>query len=246
MEILLFIIAHWYLSLFFQTFYYHRYAAHKMFTMSKTWEKIFNILSLIAIGSSYMSPYAYGILHRLHHAYADTEKDPHSPKYDGNVWAMMWRTKIIYSDIFTGKATIEEKHKKEIPQWIEFERFADFRGTRLFWIVCYILFYIFFATHWWMYLFLPLHFVIGPVHGAIINWFAHKYGYVNFKLNDTSKNFLPVDFLMLGESYHNNHHKYGGRPNFGIKWFEMDPVYPVILLFDALGIIKLKKDTAFA
>jgi stearoyl-CoA desaturase (delta-9 desaturase) len=48
-----------------------------MFTMSKAWEKFFYILSWIFQGSSYLSPRAYGIMHRMHHAYADTEKDPH-------------------------------------------------------------------------------------------------------------------------------------------------------------------------
>jgi stearoyl-CoA desaturase (delta-9 desaturase) len=82
---------------------------------------------------------------------------------------------------------------------------------------------------------------MGPVHGTIINWFAHKYGYTNFKVNNTSRNLLPVDFLMLGESYHNNHHKFPSRINFGgIKWYEIDPVYPVIRLFDRLGVVKIK------
>lgn len=240
MAILIFIILHWYLSLFFQTFFHHRYAAHKMFTMSKLWEKIFFILSLITQGASYLSPNTYGILHRLHHANADTEDDPHSPKYDYNLFAMMWRTKIIYTDIYWKKMEIEERYKKDLPEWNSFEKFANSWGSRLFWAACYIMFYIYFASAWWMYLFLPLHFFIGPFHGAIINWFSHKYGYVNFKLDDTSKNLLPIDFLMLGESYHNNHHMYSGRPNFGYRWFEFDPVYPFIKLFDKLKIIQLK------
>ena len=105
----------------------------------------------------------------------------------------------------------------------------------------YTTFYVFFATYWWMYLLLPIHFLSGPVHGAVINWFAHKYGYTNFKVSDTSKNLLPVDFLMLGESYHNNHHANGTNPNFGHRWFEIDPVYPIIKLFHALRIIRLKR-----
>ena len=240
MVILIFIIIHWYLSLFCQTFFLHRYAAHQMFDMSKSWEKVFFVISFITQGSSYLSPYAYGILHRMHHAYADTVKDPHSPKYDSNLFAMMWRTKVIYSNIFHGRVKIEERFKKGVPELLSFERFADKLATRFFWMVGYTAFYIFFASEWWMYLFLPMHFVMGPLHGAIINWFAHKYGYINFKVNDTSKNLLPFDFLMLGESYHNNHHKYGSRPNFGIRWFEFDPVYPIIRLFDKLRIIRLR------
>jgi stearoyl-CoA desaturase (delta-9 desaturase) len=85
---------------------------------------------------------------------------------------------------------------------------------------------------------------MGPFHGAIINWFAHKLGYVSFKVKDTSKNLLFFDFLMLGESYHNNHHRYPKSPNFGKKWHEFDPTYPFIKLFAFLKVIKLRKSAA--
>lgn len=91
---------------------------------------------------------------------------------------------------------------------------------RIGWIIVYFIFYAFFATQWWMWLLFPITCLTGPVHGAIINYFAHKYGYRNFKTPDTSKNFLPVDILMLGEKDHNNHHKLMARPNFGVRWFE--------------------------
>jgi len=239
--IILFFVAHWYISLFTQTFFYHRYAAHKMFTMSRGWEKVNFIFSGIAQGSSYLSPYAYGVLHRLHHAYADTELDPHSPKYQSNIFAMMARTKRIYTSIVQGKADVDERFKKDLPKWTTFDNFADSWAVRLSWAAFYIAFYVVFATHWWLFLLLPIHFIMGPVHGAVINWFAHKYGYRNFNVEDTSRNIMPVDIFMLGEGYHNNHHKHSGRANFGTKWHEFDPVYPFILLFNALHIIRLRK-----
>ena len=241
MIIIIFFILHWYLSLFFQTFFHHRYAAHNQFTMSKFWERVFYFGSFIFQGSSYLSPYAYAILHRMHHAHADTELDPHSPKYDKNLLSMMWRTKQIYSDIFTGRTPVEDKYKKGLPKWMSLDIVADKWFTRLLWALVYIAVYVFFATHWWMFLLLPVHFVMGPLHGAIINWFAHKYGYINYKTADTSKNLMPVDFLMLGEGFHNNHHKHQKSPNFGKKWFEFDPVYPVILVLKKLGIITLQR-----
>jgi stearoyl-CoA desaturase (delta-9 desaturase) len=45
---------------------------------------------------------------------------------------------------------------------------------------------------------------------------------------------------MMGEGYHNNHHKYASRANFGVKWYEIDVTYLVIRLLDALRIIHLK------
>jgi stearoyl-CoA desaturase (delta-9 desaturase) len=47
---------------------------------------------------------------------------------------------------------------------------------------------------------------------------------------------------MMGESYHNNHHKNGGRANFGgIRWHEIDPTYMVIRLLDKMNVIQLAK-----
>lgn len=244
MVIVIFFIAHWYLCLFCQTFFQHRYAAHKMFSMSPFWEKVFYVVSFIFQGSSFLSPRAYGILHRMHHAYADTEDDPHSPSYDSNLFSMMWRTKTIYNGILTNDLEIDEKFKKGVPNWTFMESFADHYLTRVGWMTLYTLFYIAFAPHWAFFFLLPIHFFMGPIQGAIINWFAHRVGYINFRMKDTSRNLVPLDLIMLGESYHNNHHRYSSRANFGVKWFELDPVYYIILGLNAFGIIRLKKQPA--
>ncbi|MFZ9046077.1 MAG: acyl-CoA desaturase [Cyclobacteriaceae bacterium] len=241
--ILLFFVAQWYLSLFFQTFFLHRYASHSAFTMGKTTEKVFFVLTWIFQGSNYLSPYGYGVMHRMHHAFADTPDDPHSPKYDESIFKMMWKTKTIYSAIASGREVPEGRFTEGVPRWDAFDVFARSWPSRIFWGGIYALFYYQFATEWWMWLFLPVQWMFSPIHGAIINWFAHKYGYRNFKVGDTSRNFLPFDFLMMGESYHNNHHKYGSRANFGgIRWHEFDPTYQVIKLLDGLGVIKLHKE----
>ena len=91
-----------------------------------------------------------------------------------------------------------------------------------------------------MYALLPFHFVMGPIHGAIVNWFGHRAGYRNFnEIDDVSKNTLVFDFATAGELFQNNHHKYGMSPNFAARWFEIDPTYPVIKVLSWLGIIDL-------
>ncbi len=242
MVILIFFIVHWYMSLFFQTFFLHRYAAHGAFTMSKFTEKVVFVLTWIFQGSNYLSAYGYGIMHRMHHAYADTPQDPHSPKYDESIFKMMWKTKSIYSSITNKTMEVDKRFLKNIPEWPTFDRFARSWFSRIAWGAAYTLFYWHFATVWWLWLLLPIQFLLSPIHGAIINWFAHKYGYRNFEVADTSKNFLPFDFLMMGESYHNNHHKYGSRANFGgIRWHEIDPTYYVIVLLDKVGVVKMAR-----
>ena len=176
----------------------------------------------------------------MHHAFADTEKDPHSPKYDDNLFSMMWRTKKIYADINSQKAIIEEKFTKNVPQWEGFDKFASSWGSRLAWGIAYTAFFYFFATAWWQWLLLPVAYMMAPIHGVIINWFAHIYGYTNFKVSDTSKNLLRFDWLMMGEAYHNNHHKHGGRANFGgVRWHEIDVTYYIMVLLDKMKLIKL-------
>ena len=241
MIVLIFFVVHWYISLFCQTFFLHRYAAHGAFIMSKGWERFFYILTFVTQGSSYMSARTYALLHRLHHAYTDTEDDPHSPSFSKNAFHLMNQTRIKYADIYNSKMRIEEKFLKNLPDWPAFERFAHPWMTRVAWIIVYCAFYYFFATAPWQYLLLPITIMIGPVHGAIINWFAHKYGSVNFSLNNTSRNLFYIDVLMLGEAYHNNHHKFPSSINFGVKRNEIDPIYFVILLFNKLGVIRLNK-----
>ena len=237
--ILIFFVAHWYLSLFSQTFFLHRYAAHKSFTMNRFWERFFFIFTYITQGSSYLSPRAYGIMHRIHHAYTDTENDPHSPAYDKNLMAMMWRTRAVYSGIFEKSLPVEERFEKNIPEWKWFDWWANYWVSRILWIGIYIWFYVTFAPSAWWYLLIPVHAVMGPLHGVIINWFAHKYGDVNFPTDNTSKNLFKVDWLMFGEGYHNNHHKFPSRSNFAARRGEFDPCYPIIFLLNKLRVIRV-------
>lgn len=241
--ILIFLAAHHFLSLFSQTFFLHRYAAHQVFTMSKFWEKVFFVCNWLFQGSSYLSPATYGKMHRLHHAYADTEKDVHSPKHDKTIWNMMVKTKDNYTGIHEGEIILEDKFLGNLPEWGWFDKFAHKWPSRLGWGILYTAFYVRFVPEgqYWLYLLLPLHTIMGPLHGIIINWFAHKVGYRNHKLYDTSTNMFPIDILMLGEGLHNNHHAQGQNPNFAQKWFEFDPSYAVIKIFSILGIVKLKK-----
>ena len=241
MAIPIFVILHWYISLFFQTFFHHRYSAHKMFKLSRFWEKVFFLLAYIAQGASFLNPRTYAILHRMHHTYSDTEKDPHSPVQAKNIFDMMWKTKKIYSAVYDRKVDVEEQFKGGYPEWKGFEEFAESWYSRVAWMAIYTGMYFWLADgNYWWFLLLPLHFAMLPVQGAIVNWFGHKHGYSNFDNHDNSKNTLAVDFLLMGELFQNNHHKFPLKPNFGVRWFEFDPTFQFMKLFNLLGMIKMK------
>ncbi|WP_026350846.1 acyl-CoA desaturase [Dyadobacter beijingensis] len=243
--VLIVFVVHWYLSLFCQTFFLHRYSAHKMFIMSKPWERFFYLLTYLSQGSSYLSPRAYAILHRMHHAFSDTDKDPHSPHHTKNVFTMMWETKNIYNAVLNRKRAIENRFERNYPEWRLIEKLGDSWISRVGWgllyLSFYVLAYIYLDMHWAFFFLLPIHFLMGPIHGAIVNWSGHKYGYQNFDNDDKSKNSLIFDFLMMGELFQNNHHKRPNSINFGSKWFEIDPTYPVIKLLSRLKIIEIRK-----
>jgi stearoyl-CoA desaturase (delta-9 desaturase) len=214
MVIPIFFLAHWQVSVFCQSFFLHRYGAHKQFTMSPRWERFFHLLTYVAQGSSFLSPRAYAILHRKHHAFSDTPKDPHSPHFSPDAMTMMLKTKHEYDDYAYDRVAPEARFY-----------------TAVYWQ---------FATAWWHWLLLPVQWVVGPVHGAIVNWCGHKYGYQNFDNGDRSRNMLWVDFLTAGELFQNNHHKFAMSPNFAARWFEIDPTYFAIRVLSALKIIQLK------
>jgi len=239
--IILFFILHWYLSAVSQTFFLHRYASHRVFTLSKFWERFFYFLTFVFQGASFLNPRAYAILHRMHHAYSDTEKDPHSPRFFPDIFSLMWHTKQVYQDIVYSRTTIEKRFDKNYPEWPVLDFIADSYAVRILWGFAYFCFYYFFAPSPWFYLLLPVHFLMGPVHGAIVNFAGHKYGYRNYNVGDDSTNTFAVDLVCLGECFQNNHHKFPARANFATKPFEFDATYYVIKFFNKLGILKLKR-----
>jgi stearoyl-CoA desaturase (delta-9 desaturase) len=208
--------------------------------MSRAWEKFFYICCFITQGSSYISATTYGLMHRLHHAHTDTEKDPHSPSYTDNMFALLWQTRNNYNSIFLGRTAVDDKYKKDLPEWASFDKMAHNWIARLAWGAFYIGIYALLVTQWWMWLFLPITFAMGALQGIAVNWWAHKFGYRNYTVNNTSRNIMPVDLIFWGEAYHNNHHKNPGRANNAVRWFEIDAGYGLMILMHKLRIIKLK------
>ncbi len=240
MVIFIFFIVHWYFSFFLQSFFHHRYAAHRHFEMSQLSERFFYIACFLVHGSSYISPNAFGIMHRLHHMHTDTPEDPHSPSNHPGFFGTMWQTRNSYHNIYIGKTLVDEKIKKDLPVWVSFENVAHNWFTRIMWIVLYTLFYITFATTWLVYFLLPVTIALCTVQGTMINWWAHKFGYVNYPMKNTSKNILPVDFLFIGDAYHNNHHKFPGRAKNAHKWWEFDFIYVLTCIMQKAKVIQWK------
>jgi len=203
-------------------------------------EKFFYFFTWFAQGSSFLVPRAYAVMHRMHHTYSDTEQDPHSPHFFKDVWHMMKHTARIYSDFQTGRNVPDPQFTKDyLPVWDKLDRFGHSMITRIILGLSYVAFYAYFAPSAWWFLLLPIHFFIGPVQGAIVNWCGHKYGYSNFTNGDHSRNTTPWGVLLMGELFQNNHHNDKENANFARKWFEFDTTYLIMRGMNKLGIIRL-------
>jgi stearoyl-CoA desaturase (delta-9 desaturase) len=189
-----------------------------------------------------LSPRGYAILHRMHHAYSDTAKDPHSPENYSNVFTMMLATKHRYDAFAYRREEPEPRFDGGFPDWPLIDRIGQNWAMRLLWGAAYTSVYLAFAPSVWWFLLLPAHFIMGPIHGAIVNWCGHRYGYRNYESDDVSRNMLPFDFLTAGELFQNNHHEFSMSPKFAARCFEVDPTYYGIVALDALGVIKIATD----
>ena len=240
MAIVALFLAHWYLSVFVQSSFHHRYAAHRMFTMPRVTEKLFHLFAWVVQGSSYLSPRAYAILHREHHAYSDTPKDPHSPVIYRNPLAMMWNTAERYTAHVERRAKTEQRFLADTPEWPAVEAMASTWTSRIFFATAWVLVYWWLATAWWQWMLLPVTLLMGPFHGAIVNWCGHRYGYRNFATRDASRNTIPVDIVTMGELFQNNHHRAASRINFAARGFEIDPTYVVLVVLDWMRVIRIR------
>ena len=176
----------------------------------------------------------------MHHAYSDTEKDPHSPLNHSNCPAMMWATKRRYDDFAYRREGPRRASTGDIRSGRRSIASASRWVARLVWVALYTAFYVAFATAPWLFCCLPLHFVMGPIHGAIVNWCGHKYGYQNFDNGDDSRNTLVVRLPDAAASCSRTTTTSPAMsPNFAARWFEIDPAFQVMRLLGKLGIIEL-------
>jgi stearoyl-CoA desaturase (delta-9 desaturase) len=195
----------------------HRYYSHKSFEFRYTFLK--HIFTCIAILAGRGSPLGWVYLHRQHHAYSDTEKDPHSPKYLGY--------KLFGFDHYKK----QEEHKMQV-----FLVKDMMSKTQLFihkWYIVIIAAFILFLASIsieLLYFAWILPAFLVQLSQVNFNYFGHTYGYRNHKTADNSKNNVFLFPIILGEAWHNNHHNDPKNASTTIKSFEIDPVYWLISL----------------
>ncbi len=140
-------IIYLFLATFGATFGLHRYWAHGI-GKRRAWFEWFSLSCALCIGV--YKPLGWVGIHRLHHKYSDTPKDPHSPKYQGawNVLLSRWNKPVPMS-------MIRDVMKNERIKF--FQRY----GKYLIWPVV---------------LLSPMTILLGYAGIGILNYFGHQEG----------------------------------------------------------------------
>ena len=189
----------------------HRYFSHKSFEFKNNFLKY--IFTLLAILSGRGSPLGWCYLHRKHHSYSDTEKDPHSPKYLG------------YKIFGFGHYTTQEEEPMQI--FIVKDMMTKEHLFIHKWYMAIILTFVIVFAYINIQL---LYFVwILPVFLVQLsqnnfNYFGHTSGYRNFETKDNSRNNKWLFPFILGEAWHNNHHSDPKNMSTTVRKFEIDPL----------------------
>lgn len=190
---------------------FHRILSHGAFNVSPV---IRTGLMTLATLANAGSPITWVAVHRAHHRYCDTQKDPHSPHHNSFVY-VMFRT--MYSKV-SPKFAIDLM-RDPVSQFLHKYYFA----VQLVWIA-------FLYSTGGMIAVFALHFVpsgLTWLAGSAVNYFNHRFGYAAEGSRDSSTNNLITGFLVMGEGWHNNHHRFPTKASTSVNWWEFDLLYHV-------------------
>ncbi|MBC7691209.1 MAG: acyl-CoA desaturase [Methylotenera sp.] len=233
------------LNIFYITVFYHRALTHRSVVMSPATERF-----LASTGSwvTGIDPKAWACMHRLHHQYSDTPRDPHSPIHQG-VFGLAMGQLRSYEKILV-RLIRGDKKLSAVVSDIPFD--VNYLNRKKLWFLPYLLHVgIAVAFGFAFQNAIPgIAYFLGimshPVQGWMVNALAHKYGYRNFDSSDHSRNNTLVALLVFGEGLQNNHHQFPGSAKFSITPKELDLGYGLCLLAERVGILQIPDRPAAA
>ncbi|MBB72359.1 MAG: acyl-CoA desaturase [Legionellales bacterium] len=216
------------------TVYLHRCQAHRGLDIHPALAHVFRLWLWLTTG---MVTKEWVAIHRKHHAFCETEDDPHSPQIMG-LKKILWQGAEVYREAAKDEAMVERYSVGTPNDWLERKVYTPFsgKGILLMLLIDVLLFGLPGITIW------ALQMIWIPFFAAgVINGIGHYFGYRNFECPDAATNIFPIGIITGGEELHNNHHTYGTSAKFSVKWWEFDLGWQYIKLFRLMGLAKVKK-----
>jgi stearoyl-CoA desaturase (delta-9 desaturase) len=224
---------------------YHRLFTHRAFDSPRPVRYAFAVLGSMAVQGPLIDWVAD---HRKHHAFTDTEGDPHSPHHDhgeGLRGALhgLWYAHMGWLFVTQGQAE-KRRFARDLLEDPGMRRISR-------------------AFPWLVLLGLAVPFALGlglsgSVAGGLtallwgglvriflvhhvtwsVNSVCHFFGRRRFATDDHSTNVFWLALPSLGESWHHNHHAFPRSARHGLRRWELDPSAAIISALERVGLAR--------
>jgi len=200
--------------------YCHRCLAHRAFRVHPVLASVLHTYFWVIVGTDSET---WAAVHRLHHRYADTPLDPHSP--------------VLRSpfSVLAGSAYLFAKARARVPA-------GNPRPKKTLVIRVLVI-----AFYWALFgplqvlIMFAVHLVCYLGIMGMVNTVGHLYGrrpHPEFSGYDVAWLAIPL----LGHGYHNSHHAHPAAARTGA----LDPVWPLLRVLAAVGLLALEDGDAGA
>ncbi|WP_405235176.1 DesA family fatty acid desaturase [Lentisalinibacter orientalis] len=216
------------------TLYLHRDQAHRSLDLHPALRHFFRFWIWMTSG---MLTREWVAVHRKHHAFCETEGDPHSPKIFG-LKKVLLEGAELYREETDNEETIRKYGRGCPDDWMERNVYTRFPYGGIILLIVFDL--LLFGVPGIILIATSL--VSMPLFAAgVINGVGHHSGYRNFECDDAATNIVPWGLLLGGEELHNNHHAFPTSAKFSVRPWEFDIGWMYITIFRSLGLAKVKK-----
>jgi stearoyl-CoA desaturase (delta-9 desaturase) len=207
---------------------YHRLLTHRSLRLPRVLEYFVATLGMLALQGG---PIVWVATHRAHHAFSDTDRDPHN-SLRGFRWShygWLFRrnpARLSHDDEYRFAADLAAD---------PYYRFLD--RTAFGWQIALAV--VLFLCGGWSWVIWGTCVRLAGTYNVtwLVNSAAHLSGYRTFRGpgKDVSTNNWWVAFLAWGEGWHNNHHAFPFSARHGLRWFELDATWWVIKMLSLVG-----------
>ncbi len=221
------------------TAFYHRCFSHRAFRVSRPVQFAGAVLGAAA---AQRGPLWWVAHHRTHHRYTDEPGDPHSPNVDG-----FWYSHVFWvfepANAHTDLDRVRDLARyRELRVLNRFEHVVPLAAASASFGLGVVLAHAYPQLHTSGVQMAVWGFAVPTValyHATFaVNSIGHRYGTRPFATRDCSRNNRLVAVLMLGEGWHNNHHRYPTSARHGLGPLELDPTWWGIRLLVSLGLAR--------
>ena len=172
------------------TMTYHRLLSHRSWNAPKWMEYLFTLFAVIGMTGSSI---AWVAIHREHHKFEDTEKDPHAPQYKGWFWAHFLSMFAKVNPRYVTDLMRDPFHKFVHKHYLDI--------NILYGVV--------------LYLIDPMAVLYAWLVPAMVLWNGGSLIVSTSHRNGTQNNDLVFAVSTWGEGYHKTHHDHPGWARFG-------------------------------